>query len=191
MTKSGSASAASKPSCGHFSKSLASRASQDQAPQNRASQNQASTAKTEYLSLLRELDRRRRANQLAAYRPYPRQAEFHAAGAINRERLFMAGNQLGKTRAGGAEWAMHLTGRYPAWWQGKVFDTAVRLGARRHRRGHARQPAAHPDRPAAAAGGVGHRHDPGRRYSHHGARRAAWAGQRGGAPWRRWRCAGR
>lgn len=41
----------------------------------------------------------------------------------------MAGNQLGKTRAGGAEWAMHLTGRYPSWWQGKVFDGAVRLWA--------------------------------------------------------------
>nr|WP_244661951.1 terminase family protein [Mesorhizobium huakuii] len=41
----------------------------------------------------------------------------------------MAGNQLGKTRAGGAEWAMHLTGRYPQWWQGKVFDTPVRLWA--------------------------------------------------------------
>lgn len=41
----------------------------------------------------------------------------------------MAGNQLGKTRAGGAEWAMHLTGRYPAWWQGKTFDTPVRLWA--------------------------------------------------------------
>ncbi|TIM25728.1 MAG: terminase, partial [Mesorhizobium sp.] len=118
MTKSGSASAASKPSCGRFSKSPAS--------QDRASQSRAATAKTEYLSLLRELDRRRRTNQLAAYRPYPRQAEFHAAGAANRERLFMAGNQLGKTRAGGAEWAMHLTGRYPEWWQGKVFDTAVR-----------------------------------------------------------------
>lgn len=41
----------------------------------------------------------------------------------------MAGNQLGKTRAGGAEWAMHLTGRYPDWWAGKVFDRPVRLWA--------------------------------------------------------------
>jgi hypothetical protein len=24
---------------------------------------------------------------------------------------------------------MHLTGRYPDWWQGKTFDTAVRLWA--------------------------------------------------------------
>jgi phage terminase large subunit-like protein len=34
----------------------------------------------------------------------------------------MAGNQLGKTWAGGFETAMHLTGRYPDWWQGQTFD---------------------------------------------------------------------
>ena len=41
----------------------------------------------------------------------------------------MAGNQLGKTLAGAAEWAMHLTGRYPNWWEGKVFDRPPRLWA--------------------------------------------------------------
>jgi hypothetical protein len=47
------------------------------------------------------MDRERdRTNRLARYRPYPRQAEFHAAGAAHRERLFMAGNQLGKTMMG-------------------------------------------------------------------------------------------
>lgn len=66
---------------------------------------------------------------MASYRPYDRQADFHAAGAVNRERLFMAGNQLGKTLAGAAEWAMHLTGRYPGWWRGKVFDGPTRLWA--------------------------------------------------------------
>ena len=34
----------------------------------------------------------------------------------------MAGNQLGKTLAGAAEWTMHLTGRYPDWWRGRVFN---------------------------------------------------------------------
>lgn len=33
----------------------------------------------------------------------------------------MAGNQLGKTLSAGAEVAIHATGRYPDWWQGKVF----------------------------------------------------------------------
>ena len=66
-------------------------------------------------------------NKLESYSPYPKQREFHDAGAANRERLFMAGNQLGKTLAGGFECAMHLTGRYPAWWAGRRFDRAVRF----------------------------------------------------------------
>jgi phage terminase large subunit-like protein len=63
--------------------------------------------------------------RLAAYAPYPRQAEFHAAGAAHRERLFLAGNQLGKTLAGAAETAMHLTGRYPKAWRGRRFTRPV------------------------------------------------------------------
>lgn len=59
-------------------------------------------------------------NRLALYKPYPKQREFHAAGALYRERLLMAGNQLGKTLSAGAETAMHLTGRYPDWWDGHV-----------------------------------------------------------------------
>ena len=37
----------------------------------------------------------------------------------------MAGNQLGKTLSAGAEYAMHLTGRYPEWWQGRRWDRPV------------------------------------------------------------------
>lgn len=37
----------------------------------------------------------------------------------------MAGNQLGKTIAGGFEAALHATGRYPDWWQGRRFDRAT------------------------------------------------------------------
>lgn len=64
-------------------------------------------------------------NRLKSYRPYAKQAEFHAAGALYRERLLMAGNQLGKTLCAGAEVAMHATGRYPDWWRGKVFDKPI------------------------------------------------------------------
>lgn len=68
-------------------------------------------------------------DRLSVYRPYARQREFHDAGATHRERLFMAGNQLGKTLAGSFEWAMHLTGRYPDWWRGRRFDTPGRYWA--------------------------------------------------------------
>lgn len=34
----------------------------------------------------------------------------------------MAGNQLGKTLSAGAETAMHVTGRYPDWWEGHVKE---------------------------------------------------------------------
>lgn len=61
-------------------------------------------------------------HQLRDYEPYAKQGEFHRNGATYRERLFMAGNQLGKTVAGAAEVSMHLTGRYPDWWDGKRFD---------------------------------------------------------------------
>lgn len=62
-------------------------------------------------------------NKLADYRPYPKQKEFHRVGADPdvRERLLIAGNQLGKTVAGSFEAAMHLTGLYPAGWDGATF----------------------------------------------------------------------
>jgi len=67
------------------------------------------------------------------YTPYPKQIEFHDAGGIPgiKERLFKAGNQLGKTLSASAETALHLTGRYPSWWKGKRFlkPTAFWAGA--------------------------------------------------------------
>jgi phage terminase large subunit-like protein len=80
----------------------------------------------EEILILEELQRRVRENWLWKYQPYKKQMEFHSRGAEYRERLFRAGNQLGKTLAGAAEVAMHLTGRYPDWWEGKRFEHPVR-----------------------------------------------------------------
>lgn len=88
-----------------------------------------SQLKYELAKALKIKEDRLRNNQLSQYRPYSKQADFHRAGAEFNERLFMAGNQLGKTVAGGAEWAIHLTGRYPDWWDGAVFDRPVRFWA--------------------------------------------------------------
>lgn len=41
----------------------------------------------------------------------------------------MAANQVGKSVAGGAEWAMHATGRYPKWWEGATFKKPPLLWA--------------------------------------------------------------
>lgn len=78
---------------------------------------------------LAEMKRRRDRNKLVTYKPYEKQKEFHAAGSIYSERLFTAGNQLGKTLSGAFEMAMHLTGRYPDWWTGRRFDKPVRAMA--------------------------------------------------------------
>jgi phage terminase large subunit-like protein len=82
--------------------------------------------KRELYELLKLKDTRAKRNRLAAYRPYAKQREFHEASSQYRERLFMAGNQLGKTWAGAFEVAMHVTGRYPDWWKGRRFPYAIR-----------------------------------------------------------------
>lgn len=79
--------------------------------------------------MLEELARRAVEDRLSAYRPSKRQQEFHASGEAWNERLFMAGNQLGKTLGGGMEGTYHLTGLYPAWWQGLRYDKPVRMWA--------------------------------------------------------------
>lgn len=63
------------------------------------------------------------------YAPHGRQMAFHAAGTEARERLFLAGNRVGKTLAGAVEVGFHLTGLYPAWWQGVRFNRPVRAWA--------------------------------------------------------------
>ena len=76
--------------------------------------------------LLEKEERRRIVeNALANYKPYARQLEFHNAGATFRERLLMAGNQVGKTLAAAMEFAAHATGLYPEWWQGYRFDRPI------------------------------------------------------------------
>lgn len=79
--------------------------------------------------LLTEKKRRLERTRLTRYKPYPKQEAFHAAGLTARERLLMAGNQLGKTYSGAAEMAYHLTGYYPDWWRGRRFDKPVRAWA--------------------------------------------------------------
>lgn len=77
------------------------------------------------VELAAEHKKREAQKRLATYRPYAKQREYHAS--IEREVLFMAGNQLGKTLAGSAEDAIHLTGLYPDWWTGHRFGRPITM----------------------------------------------------------------
>lgn len=52
---------------------------------------------------------------------YAKHLEFFRAGATYKERAAIMGNRCGKTVAGAYETTLHLTGRYPEWWEGRRF----------------------------------------------------------------------
>lgn len=58
---------------------------------------------------------------------YVKHLEFFDAGRTHRERLFMAGNRVGKSDTGLYEDVLHLTGDYPSWWTGRRFECPVDL----------------------------------------------------------------
>lgn len=82
--------------------------------------------KIELYDLLQIKQNIKDSNRLRDYTPYPKQKAFHDAGALAGiiERLLRAGNQVGKTWSAGFEAAMHATGRYPDWWEGRMFASA-------------------------------------------------------------------
>lgn len=75
---------------------------------------------------LQFIEKRHKFNRVDFFEPYNKQFEFFALGAYKRERLLIAGNQLGKTEAGGFETAVHMTGDYPSWWTGRRWDRPVK-----------------------------------------------------------------
>ena len=87
------------------------------------------------LAILGELRRRTDASQLDALYPdsgplarnkYKKHLAMLAAGAMHQERVCLGGNRTGKTTSiGGYETALHLTGLYPAWWEGRQFDRPI------------------------------------------------------------------
>ena len=89
-------------------------------------------------SLEAELRRRKR-NRIDKYYPaagplrrelYRKHLQFFSAGKEHRERLFLAANRVGKTEGVGAyETTLHLTGRYPDWWEGRRFDRPIKSWA--------------------------------------------------------------
>jgi len=58
---------------------------------------------------------------------YRKHLLFFRLGATCSTRCFLAGNRTGKTTGGGGyELTLHLTGKYPGWWEGRRFDHPIR-----------------------------------------------------------------
>lgn len=95
--------------------------------------------KEELERLLAEKLRRKERRKIEEYYPakgplrrelYPKHLGFMAAGKRFRERAFRAAHRVGKTEGtGGYELALHLTGRYPDWWEGRRFEKGIRAWA--------------------------------------------------------------
>ena len=82
-----------------------------------------------------ELENRRLYSKIDTYYPetgplrrelYKPHIEFFKQGATKRIRAILAANRIGKTEGVGAyEMALHLTGQYPDWWEGKRFTDPI------------------------------------------------------------------
>jgi len=93
----------------------------------------------EEIRIAEELKRRTRERKILSYFPdtgplrrelYAKHLEFFRAGSSYRERLMLAANRIGKTESvGGYELSLHLTGWYPAWWEGRRFERPIRAWA--------------------------------------------------------------
>jgi phage terminase large subunit-like protein len=64
-----------------------------------------------------------RYNQLEYFRPFEHQRRFFETTTDRRG--ILAANRIGKTVSTCYETAMHLTGRYPEWWQGRRYDRPI------------------------------------------------------------------
>lgn len=60
-------------------------------------------------------------NKIGVFEPYPYQRQFYKAGTTTQRRFLMAANRIGKSFGMAMEVSYHLTGLYPADWEGKKF----------------------------------------------------------------------
>lgn len=94
--------------------------------------------KKELALLLEERERRQSYNKLEYTFPdtgkfardkYPKQLEFFKATASYNQVAMVAANRSGKSYAAAYMMALHLTGKYPDWWEGRKFDYPVNAWA--------------------------------------------------------------
>jgi phage terminase large subunit-like protein len=58
---------------------------------------------------------------------YAKHVAFMNAGKEFNERMLLGGNRVGKTVTSSYEVTAHATGRYPKWWEGKVFHQPTKI----------------------------------------------------------------
>lgn len=80
----------------------------------------------ELAAALKLLGDKERYRQIDFFHAYPKQQEFFADGLAFAERMLSAGNQQGKSHAGAAEMAYHLTGEYPDDWKGRRWNRPIK-----------------------------------------------------------------
>jgi len=88
----------------------------------------------ELFSLLQEKERRKKYNKIKDFFPdkgefrrelYKKHLYFFEAGKLYQERALIAANRVGKSVTSMCELSYHLTGLYPDWWKGHVFDEPI------------------------------------------------------------------
>ncbi|PTP20213.1 hypothetical protein CWO07_24185 [Vibrio splendidus] len=79
----------------------------------------------ELIKLIQQLEYNQKYNKLAGFTAYPFQVQFYNAGANVKRRFLCAANRVGKSYSEAYEMSMHLTGRYPSWWEGHKFDKPI------------------------------------------------------------------
>jgi phage terminase large subunit-like protein len=81
--------------------------------------------KAELLKLLEAKEERRRFNKLGWFEPYEWQQDLCNSTLKHRQCLAMTANQIGKSTIGAYITAVHATGRYPDWWEGRRFEKPI------------------------------------------------------------------
>ena len=77
--------------------------------------------KAELVKLLEEKEQRRLYNKIGYFEPYVWQKTLCNATKEHRQVLAMTANQIGKSTIGAYITAVHCTGLYPEWWEGRRF----------------------------------------------------------------------
>ena len=85
----------------------------------------STSEKKELVKLLEEKEDRRKFNKLSWFEPYEWQIKLCNATKSHRQSLAMTANQIGKSTIGAYITAIHLTGTYPEWWEGRRFTKPI------------------------------------------------------------------